>query len=190
MISTAKVQNNILKAILTVCDKEAEKIKNDILRDYSGINGVSGRADVSSSVKQYAKDQLILSIFGFGQKAVIGEYGRGSEMDRDNPALKEYITEDLFNKARLKKDFAILTRPYEESYQDLDGRTIKRKPPAREYNLEKTGDKRFAPVKPKYIVREAVNQRLPMLLTNLAVEIAAECEVEKLFDGLRFEVKL
>ncbi len=191
MNNTAQVQNNILKAILNVCDSEAGKIVADIKADYSGINNVNGKADVTSELKRYAKDQIIMSIISAGQKAVIAEYGKGSLMDKNNPALDDYFNEDgTFNKRRLAHGLAIMTRPYDEQYKNLDGVVIKRKPPKREYNLEETGMKQYQPVEPKYIVRKAVEQRLNIILEKIAEAVAIESKIEKMFEGFKFKVKL
>lgn len=191
MNNTAQIQNNILQAILRVCDNEAGKIVADIQTDYSGINNIHGKADVTSELKQYAKDQIIMSIISAGQKAVIAEYGKGSKMDRNNPALDDYFNEDgTFNRRRLAHGLAIMTRPYDEQYKNLDGVVIKRKPPKREYNLEQTDMKRYQPIDPKYIVRKAVEQRLNIILENIAEAVAVESKIEKMFDGLVFKVKL
>lgn len=185
------VQNNIIQAILDVCDKEADTLVRQIQQDYVSINNVKGKADVTKQLKQYAKDQIVMSIISAGQKAVIAEYGKGSLMDRDNPALEDYFNEKgVFNQRRLAYDMAIITRPYDKSYKDLDGNTFTRKPPTREYNLEETGDKRYQPVSPKYIVKKALEQRINLILDRIAEAIAVESKIEKMFDDLEFTVKL
>lgn len=196
MNNTAYIQNNILKAILNVCDKEADKIVTQIEADYGQLGSSLGKADANSSVKQMARDLIVMSIFGTGQKALIGEYGKGSLMDKNNPALEGYINGGIFNKERLQHNMAILARYQDDSYYDLDKNLWNRPKPDGFMNLEKlknkngTPNKKYQPVKPKYIIWKAIEQRLDRILNEIAIAVATESKIEKMFDGLEFTVKL
>lgn len=196
MNNIAYIQNNILKAILTVCDKEARKIVQQVEMDYGQLSSSLGKADATSKVEQLTRNMIVLSIFGTGQKALIGEYGKGSKMDRNNPALDDYINGGIFNKERLKHNLAVIARSEDEKYYDLDKNLWQRPKPPKPVNLEKLRTKngglyqKFQPVEPKYIIKKAIEQRLDRLLEEIAVAVAAESKIERLFDGLRFTVKL
>ena len=151
-------------------------------------DGVS-KAEARHELTKQAEDLLLLTLFGRGQKALIAEFGRGSLMDRDNPALDEYINGDIFNKERLKYNMAILTRPRDESYQDLDGNEYIRKPPVVLTNLE-TKKPKYAPVEPKYVLLSTLIQNLDTIIDNISIAVATQTALEKMFDGMKIKVVL
>lgn len=90
-----------------------------------------------------------------GAWAVLSEYGSGSLMDPDNPALPEYMASDLWNPTRGKHgagDTAIRSRPA-GTYEDIFGEIHVAKGPGG-YNLERKGGK-FAPQPPSHALETA-----------------------------------
>ena len=115
----------------------------------------------------------------------------------EKPARTEgYINGGIFNKERLQHNMAILARYQDDSYYDLDKNLWNRPKPDGFMNLEKlknkngTPNKKYQPVKPKYIIWKAIEQRLDRILNEIAIAVATESKIEKMFDGLEFTVKL
>lgn len=190
MKNTDLIKRNMLNAILKAVNKEAEALVRIAENDYGQLRSDLGNAETGTNIVQLANDLILLTLFGKGQRALIGEYGSGSEMDLDNPAMKDYVNGDIFNKERLKHNMAIITRVNDPFYKDLDENVIVRRQPKNEVNLEEKGSNRYDPVKPKYILLKAIEQRLDSIVAAVAEAIATESAIEKLFDGLKFRVKL
>lgn len=192
MISQYAFNRHLIAKIKEAIHIEAKNIVMQVQSDYSQVN-VKGKAESWYKYEQIAKDMLMLIVFGRGQKALIGEYGKGSKLDRDNPALEDYIDSSIFNTERLKHNFATLTRPKtsdkDEYYYDLDG--VKYKKRAKKVkNLEKNGNPRFAPIEPKHIIAKAIEQRLEKLAITIQEMIVTEVAFNKLIDGLKIKIDI
>lgn len=57
-----------------------------------------------------------------GAWAAMDEFGTGSRMDKDNPALKDYMNSNMWNPAR--KDYIIRSRPNAPGQIDIFGNPI------------------------------------------------------------------
>lgn len=191
MKNTDFIKRSIFEACVRAIEEEAKKLVSKIEFEYQGLNEPThlGKAEARHELTKQAEDLLLLTLFGRGQKALIAEFGRGSLMDRDNPALDEYINGDIFNKERLKYNMAILTRPRDESYQDLDGNEYIRKPPVVLTNLE-TKKPKYAPVEPKYVLLSTLIQNLDTIIDNISIAVATQTALEKMFDGMKIKVVL
>lgn len=189
MNNTDYIKSDIRKVIVRTIRYHAKKIVALIESDYAQLPNSLGKATAGYELEDEITDLIVLSLFGEGQKALIGEYGRGSKLDKDNPALKEYINGDIFNKERLKHNFAILTRPKDDSYKDLDGNVIVRKKPKYQVNLEQKNPK-YAAIEPRYIVEKAIEQKLDSIVDDIQIQVATAIRIDKLINGLKFEIKL
>lgn len=101
-----------------------------------------------------AADIISAEVLG-GAFAVMDNYGTGSEMDRDNPALADYMASDLWNPTRGKHgpdDTEIRSRPA-GTWTDIFGETHTAKGPGG-FNLERKGGK-FAPQPPSHALQTA-----------------------------------
>ena len=204
MQNTDFIKESILKAIMQAIDEEAKKCVNQAMVEYHGINyedtielmhelGVRdnlGKAFARYELEQHSKEILVMSLFGKGQKALISEFGRGSLMDMNNPALKDYINGDIFNKERLRHNMAIITRVKDDEYRDLDNNLYIRKRPKNEVNLEEKNPKRYAPIKPRYVLYSVMEQRLHSIMSAITYAVAKQVAFKKLIDGRKFKVTL
>lgn len=192
MISNYAFNKHLIAKIKKAINIEAKNIVMLVQSDYAQVN-VKGEAKSWYKYKQIAQDMLMLTVFGEGQKALIGEYGKGSKLDRSNPALQDYINSDIFNKERLKHNFATLTRPrisYDDYYYyDLDGRRYKKKA-KKVKNLENSGSPRYNPIEPKHIIAKAIEQRLDSLSRTIQEIIITEVAFYKLIDGLKIKIHI
>ena len=187
MKNTDYINKNVFKAIRTTITEEAKKMVSIIEMEYTSLQKELGNAEARYEVEKQVENIILLSIFGKGQRALIGEFGKGSEIDLNNPALKEYINGDIFNKERLKHNMEIITRVNDESYKDLDDREIVRPKPKNEVGLEDKKN-RYEPVKPRHILRTTLEQRLDIIINAIAEAVAIEVAFEKLIDGMKVKV--
>jgi len=94
---------------------------------------------------------IATSIIG-GAWSVLDEFGRGSLMDGDNPALPDYMKSDLWNPYR-RDDLAIRSRQA-GPYVNIFGETAVSRAKRPGYNLEKKGGK-YAPQPPSHALQTA-----------------------------------
>ena len=179
------ISNEVDEAINKAIDEVAPTIVKIIKSEYSHYPASLGKADVNT-VKKIAKEEIELVFNAIGQRALILEYGRGSSMDRDNPALDEYMRSDVFNRNRIGLE--IRTRP-KGVYYDLDGN-----PHVSHTNvnrdLEKTDNSKYAPLKPEHIVREAIKQNLKKIMETVSDYVIRTVPLYKLFTGTEVNIRL
>lgn len=185
---------NAKKSLIKVCRnairEEAKKITELVSMKYNAMNTKLGNAEISF-IEEKTDEVLTFIFLGKGQKALIAEYGKGSLMDRDNPALERYLNnDDIFNKERLKHNLAIVTRINDDSYSDLDGKTYTRPRPKVLKNLENTGKDEYKPIAPQYIIFSTIQDNFNKILNNIATSVATEFALEELFKGRRFRCKV
>lgn len=132
MITAEELNKQLKRKVIAILRKEAKQIVSLVRTDYNQVN-VDGKAKVWSELEEELSNVLVLTFFGKGQKALIGEYGKGSKMDRfNNPDFEFYINSDIFNKERIQHNFAVMSRPKlgkgkrKEWYYDLDGKRHER----------------------------------------------------------------
>ena len=106
---------------------------------------------------------LATSIVG-GAYAAMEEFGRGSRMDRDNPALPGYMESKQWNPYR-EDDLAIRSRKA-GPYKNIFGETVVSTAKNPGYNLEQKGGK-YAPQPP----RHALQTTARWMMTGRAQEI-------------------
>lgn len=206
MISAISAQKIILKAIRKVLAEEADIITSQVYMDWEqyGRDKI-GNAEIEDKKVIYddTKRMLNLVFFAKGQRALIAEYGKGSEFDRTNPALAEYLNGTIFNRDRLKFNLATASRVKDgngEIYYDLDGKphrkgaTILRN---RETGLDEHGNvvdskpnKLYQPIKPEHIVAQAIKQRLNIICMKIISAVIASHFATSMINGLRFKVTL
>ena len=167
------ISNEVDEAINKAIDEVAPTIVKIIKSEYSHYPASLGKADVNT-VKKIAKEEIELVFNAIGQRALILEYGRGSSMDRDNPALDEYMRSDVFNRNRIGLE--IRTRP-KGVYYDLDGNP----------HVSHT---KYAPLKPEHIVREAIKQNLKKIMETVSDYIIRTVPLYKLFTGMEVNIRL
>ena len=86
-----------------------------------------------------------------GAWAAMDEYGTGSKMDTNNPALKDYMNSNMWNPAR--RDFAIRTRPKGE-YINIFGERVISNATVPGINLEMLG--KVTPQPPSKAIQTAL----------------------------------
>lgn len=206
MISAISAQKIVVKAIRKVLLEESEIIASQIYMDWEQYGKQKmGNAEIQSKKVIYddAKRMLMLTFFAKGQRALIAEYGKGSKLDRTNPALAEYLNGEIFNRDRLKFNLATASRVKDgkgDVYYDLDGRphrkgtTILRN---RETGLDVNGNvvdakpnPLYQPIEPKHIVAQAIKERLNIICMKIITEVVASNFVTLMINGLRLKVKL
>lgn len=204
MNNTDYIEADILGAVLNAIDEEVKKCVQQAEVEYSdglsaglmsamdefGVKNKFGSAEARYELSVYAKNFIVMSLFGKGQKALIYEYGSGSKMDRTNPALKEYIDGDIFNRERLKHNMAIITRVNDDMYKDLDNRLIVRPRPKKEINLEKVKPEKYAPQRARYVLHSIIEQRLDRIMSAITLSVAKRVAFKKLFDKRKIKVVL
>ncbi len=176
---------DINKAIADSLDDISDFMKEIIEREYSHYPSSMGKADIDT-IKQIAREEVSLVFKAIGQRALILEYGKGSKMDRDNPALDNYMNSDIFNKNRT--DLEIRTRP-KGIYYDLDGVPHESKTNANR-ELESSGNKKYAPIKPEHIVREAIKNQLKKIMGIVSEHVVQTAPLYKLIDGMEVNIKI
>lgn len=188
-LNASNVKSILLEKVRSEIEKQAGFIVRQIQNDYQQVNSeIKGRADVDYKIQEYTEDEICLNVFGIGQRALIAEYGSGSKMDRDNPSLAQYLSDPIFNQERIKQNMAILTRPKDSSYYDLDGVLYVRKPPKNEINLENVNPK-YKPVEAKHLIAKAIEQRLNYILRALQ-DVLISLPFEKMISGRTFKITL
>ena len=176
---------DVNKAIETAVDMIAPEIVGKIETEYSHYPSSLGKAEVKT-VKKIAKEEILLVFNAIGQRALILEYGKGSAIDKENPALDEYMNSDIFNKNRMNLE--IRTRP-KGVYYDLDGNVHVSHTNANR-DLEQSGNSRYEPLKPEHIVREAIKQNLKKIMVTVSDCIISTVPIYKLLDGMEVKIHL
>lgn len=206
MIGSKSAQRLVLKAINSAIKEEAEIIANQIYLDWEQYGkSKMGNAEISNKKLIYneAKRMMNLVFYAKGQRALIAEYGKGSKLDRANPALAEYLNGTIFNRDRLKFNLATTTRIKdggEDWYYDLDGKKhLKgtKKLYNRETGLDIDGKvvnrkphPLYQPIEPKHIVAQAIKERLNIICIKIIQSIVASQFATLMINGLRLKVKL
>ena len=80
-----------------------------------------GSDDLSDDQITDIANVITASISGGGW-SLIDEHGSGSRMDKDNPALKDYMNSNMWNPAR--KDYIIRSRPNAPGQMDIFGNPV------------------------------------------------------------------
>jgi len=154
-----KSSDKLMREIKAVLEMWSEHIATEVMTRWMQIGyspNLKGQAEVKTRIKKEVESVILMEISGMGQRALIMEYGRGSEMDMTNPYLDEYMRWSGFNQNRQSQGMAILTRQPGETYSDLDGK--KRKSTAKQagFNLENTGKPQYQPEEPHHVIRNIV----------------------------------
>jgi hypothetical protein len=109
--------------------------------------------------------------------SVLDEFGKGSLMDRDNPALDDYINSDFWNPLRDTNDLAVRGRP-KGSYIDFFGNKRESSGRLAGVNLEALAEQgklpqSFLPQYPSHALRDAIRWigagRIQKILSNVIV---------------------
>lgn len=206
MISARSAQKVVINAIKKVLREESEIIASQVYLDWEQYGRAKlGNAELQSKKVIYdeAKRMLNLIFFAKGQRALIAEYGKGSKLDRTNPALAEYLNGEVFNRDRLKFNLATASRVKDgkgDIYYDLDGKPHRKgttKLRNRETGLDINGnvvDKKpnplYQPIEPKHIVAQAIKERLDIITIKIISAVVASGFVTSMINGLRFKVTL
>lgn len=151
----------IMRDIKAVIEMWSEHIATEVMTRWMQIGykpNLKGEAEVKTRVKKQAKDVILMEISGIGQRALMMEYGRGSEADMLNPYLQEYIHWSGFNSVRIDSgsDFMAIKTRKKGKYKDLDGNTHDSLANRQGKNLENTGNPKFQPEEPHHVIRNIV----------------------------------
>ena len=180
---------DVNKAIAKSLDEVSKKMKLVIEKDYAQYPSSMGKAEIDiDMIRQIAREEIALVFKAIGQRALILEYGKGSEMDKENPALDKYMNSAIFNKNRTHTDLRIRTRP-KGIYYDLDGVPHESKTNANR-ELESSGNKKYAPIKPEHIVREAIKNQLKKIMGIVSEHVVQTAPLYKLIDGMEVNIKI
>lgn len=209
MITTEKASKMLLEDIEDAIEDVSNDIVDIIEKEYQAFPKWLGNAEISREIRKEAKTTLHMIFLAKGQRALIAEYGKGSKMEtttKGNPSINEYLNGEIFNKDRLKFNYATASRvksnknsDEKEYYYDLDGGIhVKR---ARQLYNRETGislknkkmtkpNKRFEPIEPKHIVRKAIEQNLNKIKDKIIEKVIANQAIRMLVDGIKFKVTL
>lgn len=200
MITSDRAKSLLISTIESALKEEAKKVVSQVRLDYEQVDKTLGNASVSSDILfDTAYNTLTAFFFAQGQRALIAEYGKGSLMDRENPALSEYLKSNLFNADRIANNLATMSRVLRDGesrfYYDLDGKAHRKRMKTlinRELPNSRTNkiNKRFQPVKPQHIIRQAIKERLNIIVANVASAVALNIAMAEMIDGLQIRVKL
>ena len=147
------------------------------------------RKVIVRTIRYHAKKIVALIESDYAQLPnSLGKATAGYELEDEITDLI-VLSWDIFNKERLKYNFAILTRPKDDSYKDLDGNVIVRKKPKYQVNLEQKNPK-YAAIEPRYIVEKAIEQKLDSIVDDIQIQVATAIRIDKLINGLKFGIKL
>lgn len=128
--------------------KYALQLREELLNEArQGMHTPEGAKDLNEGEIKMAVGFISASIVG-GAWAVMDEWGKGSKMDPNNPALDEYKRSGLWNPAR--HDHAIRGRP-KGTYKDIFGRTQYSSGIREGVNLEH----RYEPQQPSHALQTA-----------------------------------
>lgn len=205
MISTKKAYERIISDIERVLEAEASRIASNVVSEWSSaFTKIKGNAEITYDIEQVALTQLRLVFLAKGQKALIAEYGKGSLMDKDNPALDEYLAGNVFNKDRLLFNLATASRVKKGDsdlfYYDLDGN--KHRASAKKLRNRETGkdlqgnivDRKpnplYKPIAPNHTVSKAIQQRLNIITQNILTEVIRSQVIRDMFDRIEIKLKL
>lgn len=138
-----------LKQRLMVAMKQ---LQGELLREaQQGMRTPEGAQSLYEGDVTEAAGIIAAEVIG-GAWAAMDEWGTGSLMDTDNPALQEYMASDLWHDDRF--DNAIRTRP-SGTWTDIFGKThTKGGNHKGGFNLEKKGGK-YAPQPPSHALQTA-----------------------------------
>ena len=106
--------------IAIVTHQWAKDVADRIQQKWDNMSGIKGEAHINVPLPIPAVNTLIQTIEAWGAKSFIAEFGSGSESDRSNPYLDQYVNSSNFNHHRSKYDMTIRGRDAGE-YTDLDG---------------------------------------------------------------------
>lgn len=184
MIDGREMMSEVKNAVIAYCESVAPEFEQKALDEYAKFPASLGQADIDSEVRARLKSEISLILKAIGQKALIAEFGKGSLMDRNNPALPRYQSSHDYNPNRL--DGEIRSRP-KGIYYDLDG--IPHKGTGGNKILEGKSE-RFNPIEPRHIVRELLKEELNRFTADLTAYIATQVNFYKLVDGLEVKVTI
>lgn len=117
-----------------------------------GTQGLTNSDDISVEQAEERNGIITAQVF-FYADAIMESFGTGSLMDMSNPALKDYMSSEYWNRLRSKSNPAILTRNPGETYTDIYG--VERVGGADRpgVNLEKSWNPLYQPQAPKYSIQ-------------------------------------
>ena len=117
----------------------------------ASMNTPEGAESLHEGEVEMLAGWITTSVIG-GAYAAMDNFGTGSLMDTNNPALPEYMKSDLWNPHR-KDDLAIRSRKA-GPYVNIFGETVVSTANQPGYNLEKKGGK-YAPQPPSHALQTA-----------------------------------
>lgn len=199
MITAQQAYDSIIADIQVKVEEWSKRVANDVMQDYSTqFPNVLGEYNITYRVSYTIAKRTLTSLFlAKGQKALIAEYGRGSEMasDDENPNLAEYLSSKVFNKDRMKfSNNPITTRlrhGQEEYYYDLDNKPIPYKSKAL-VKLEGKGkhSELYKPIKAPFTVRTIIKENLHNIIADIITAVVRNQAIRNMIDGLEIKIKL
>ena len=203
MISPEEANIRIISDIKDAINEVSKKIAEIIMRKYDNEipKYLGDRPVLNYNVVESKTNEIISILFlSEGQKALIAEYGKGSEMEKTtegNPSISEYLNGEVFNRDRLKFNYETVSRVKttnaDEYYLDLDNKLHKKRAKhlySRETGKDLSGkvinenvNKRYKPFSPKHIIRETIFEHLNDIKKSIVASVATKTALRDLFDG-------
>ena len=185
MITYDEAKNYAVGIVQDVLIDQAKIILQDVQREYAGLSSSLGSASISIDdvLINWTASQIAFNLFARGQGALIAEYGKGSLMDKDNPAYGDYHSSDNWNSWRV--DDAIYTRPKGQVYYDLDGKAYVGRS-SKPINVEGKGN--MVALEPRHIVKKEIEQRMPSIIEAIQRELIGHLPYAWLIDGLTITI--
>lgn len=153
---------------------------------------------ISSEMIQETKECITSLIYTTGMMALIAEYGKGSKMDKENPNLSDYMSSDYYNKVRNNYKNAVMSRPEQTYYYDLDDvrheiryskNVINLESPRKKKNGE-LGESFTDPIPPRFLLRSLVDSLANAILNDVADSIIDIVPFEMLFQDMEIKITL
>ena len=141
------LQKHLVTALLAMAEEYKAYAASEMLTP-------EGREDLTTGEIEALGTFLAVNVVG-GAWATMDVFGKGSLMDRDNPALEDYKNSPMWNPYRTD-DNAIRSRA-RGPYINIFGETVVSTSNVGGINLEEKDDDRFKPMPPSHALQRAAD---------------------------------
>ncbi len=151
----------------------ANKIVEDAKKSIASLHVPAvdyGGADIDYVVSMNGTK---ITITASGWRFFMSEFGKGSLLDRENPWLADYVASEMFNKMRVDKNYAILSRV---SGANLEAKLGVSKP-------------EYLPFDAQHFLEEAIETYIPEMLDDI-IRIVTDITINKLVNSIPKQIQI